>query len=312
MAKWVCSRGGFVAFSMVLASVFGACGRVENSDSNIEGVARINPKIVIDDTEDANAFSFGISTPKGFELFRYARAWEVQQLSGANKAVFAQKGMCATNLTEVLEEVFGRKYNAEGVYEQMNRFGAPNVVLSGDSRTQIAAKLNSLHNALGNANIFNQGRGLIPVGTIIAGCDLAKNCRGFKGQEHIGMIGHAELRPSALPGTLDVIYFVYHNNWLRDGINRSRDLGHGLGKLGKYALPANYKALGYERHWQETPWLRVSYNANGEALTALRLLPELDDLDPGNSKYSIHLIVPSEIRKEMAAGQYKLLTESGI
>jgi hypothetical protein len=217
--------------------------------------------------------------------------------------------MCATNLTEVFEEVFGRRYRHEAVSEflrQLRAAGSYEARFNGDSETSIVRKLNALHASLpASSTLAQQGRGLLPLGTVLAGCEVGTNCLGSPSSAHIGVIGHVTKRPGPRAGTTTVVYWAWHNNWLRNlsAAQRARDLGGGLGKLNDYALPTNWPTLGYERRWMGTPWLEVVHGPLGEALSVRRVLPELDDLDLGNAGYETWLVVPAEIRSELAAGR---------
>ena len=280
-------------------------------ESTLSGVSAINPKITPISAAELSNYSFALSTPTGANVFRYAVGWEKIQLIGANKKYFPQKAMCATNVSEVFEEVFGAKYNDAGVGNMLSKLrksGAKNEIrFKGDSSSSIATKLNNLLSNLPATSSF-KGKGYLPIGTVVAGCTVGRNCFGGGPDEHVGFIGNAKIFKTTSAGLTDVVYYVWNNNWLRklDSTQRKRDLGYGLGILDKYSLPANFATLGYERRWMGVPWLKVTYNKAGAASQVVRLVPELDDLDPGNAGFDVFLVVPKEIENELAASKGKV------
>ena len=288
-----------------------SCGSLENTQdlrgAEVAGVAPINPKIAPISAAELSNYSFPLSTPVGKKVFQHAVGWEKVQRTGNNKRYFPQKAMCATNVSEVFEEVYGAKYNDSGVGNMLTKLrkaGATNEVrFKGDSAASIATKLNSLLKNLPSTSPY-KGKGLIPLGTVLAGCTVGRNCFGGGPDEHVGFIGNAKIFPTTSAGLTDVVYYVWNNNWLRNlsATARNRDLGFGLGILNKYALPANFSSLGYERHWMGVPWLKVTYNKAKQAQNVVRIVPELDDLDLGNAGFDTYLVVPKEISNELSAG----------
>jgi|GEM_PF-5847854 len=306
-----------VALCSLSALAFAAgCGRDDENASKSASVSAV-PDAVINaiDLADIANLKFAASTPKGRKLFSYAKSWEKMQLLGDYKKHYPQAAMCATNLTEVFEEVFGRTYQSDNVPEFRRQIApdrSPHITwFQGDSNASIVAKLNAFHSGLSGGSI--KGTGYLPVGTVLGGCKAStgRNCDGASSDGHIGMIGDVGVYP--VPGSTDVnvVYYFWNNNWLRDreGMNLDRKIGYDLGLLSKYFLPENYATLGYERHWMGVPVLDVKYNAAGRALSVKRLMPELDDVDLGNPEYETFLAVPQEIRAELESNDgVRLLT----
>jgi hypothetical protein len=296
----------------ICLSLITSCGEApsHSQESETQGVGRVNAKITpAADAELAN-LDFMATTPTGTKIFKYALGWKKIQLKSPNKQVFAQKTMCATNVTEVYEEVFGSKYSDTGVGNLMADFrrnGSYEVKFVGDTNAKIVAKLNQL-NANLPAGSQLKNTGLIPTGTILSGCTKGRNCLAGGPDEHVGMIGDAKVVSKSESGEMQVVYYAWHNNWLRNLSvdQRNRNLGFGLGKVNDYALPPNFASLGFEREWEKTPWLMVKYNKNKVAVEAQRILPELDDLDPGNGGYEVFLVVPAEIKAELAQNKVKI------
>lgn len=303
--------GARVSAALAIALLATGCGSGNPDRSGDQartaGVAPIDPRITPIAEAALGSYSFAASTPTGRKVFRYAVGWNAQQMQGANRGYFPQAAMCATNLTEVFEEVFGRRYRHEAVgsfLDQLRAAGSYEVSFRGDSEASIVRKLNALHAPLSaHARIKTEGRGLLPVGTVLGGCEVGTACLGDASSAHIAMIGHASVKPGPRAGTKTILYWAWHNNWLRklSADQRARDLGSGLGKLDAYSLPTNWPTLGYERRWMSTPWLEVVYTDAGEALSARRVIPELDDLDPGNAGFDTWLVVPAEVRAELEA-----------
>ena len=215
---------------------------------------------------------FHLITPTGAKIFAAGKAWEKQQEQQAN--YYAKPAMCATNASKVLEMADVHGYSSPLLMNIVNaaRKRGAWVINLPKNRNEIAAKLKQ---------IFN---GKIPVGSFVSGC-LKADCSGQAGDGNIALIGDVDSS-----GYIK----IYHNNWYRPDNHADR-------RWRPYMIPMDWYNKGYRRKWMATPWIYIHRDQNNAPKDISVPLPEIDDLDPTN--YYLTLTIPSEILRELRAGQ---------
>lgn len=215
---------------------------------------------------------FHLITPTGARIFAAGKVWEKKQELQAN--YFAKPAMCATNASKVLEMAGVHGYSSPLLMNMVNsaRKRGAWVINLPKGRAEIASKLKQ---------VFN---GKIPVGSFVSGC-LRPDCSGEAGDGHIALVGDVDSS-----GYIK----IYHNNWYRPDNHADR-------MWRPYMIPMDWYNKGYRRKWMATPWIYIHRDQNNAPRDISVPLPEIDDLDPTN--YYLTLTIPSEILRELRAGQ---------
>lgn len=116
--------------------------------------------------------------------------------------------------------------------------------------------------------------GKIPTGAVIAGCK-AEDCDGAGSSAHLAIVGDKNKDGDIL---------LYHNNWLRPNNLRGQRIPYMVSLEYLYDLES-------PRQWMPTPWLNLEKNEKNEIVSVKSVTPQLDDLDPLNGGYFIHVIL---------------------
>ena len=269
------------------------------ASSGLQDSLNVTPATLSDDLSDHPHFedyAFDILTPHGAEVFQNARDFlSIQQQDRYQS--YAQPHMCAVNVSHVLR-MSGVSFHSEAAtysvpyfIEEMEREGGKVYILPryrGDNRQEIT-------------NYINQHfPGGFPTGALVAGCTV-EGCHTLKAsQAHIAILGDKNHHGETM---------LYHNNWLRPSNLKGRRNAY---------MPSlkNYYERLRPRQWQATPWLRPVRNSEGQVLYFESSLPELDDLDPFNSSFSLHIILTptlvDELRDQNTLEHHKELVSRNV
>ena len=224
-------------------------------------------------------YSFDLLTPLGAEIFEHAREFLSLQQKDEFQS-YAQPFMCASNLSYVLR-MAGFSFHTAGAYysvpylmDELKAEGGAVYNLprhTGENKQEIVDYLNT-H--------FPDG---IPTGAVIAGCTVRGCHTEGASDAHIALVGDKNHKGEVM---------IYHNNWLRPSVVR--------GQRHPY-MPSlkNFYDRFRPRQWQATPWIRADKDSSGQITDFTTILPELDDLDPLNSKFYTHIIIPPEMVDEL-------------
>lgn len=213
-------------------------------------------------------------SPIGRKLVEKAIAWKVGQWN--ERVGYAKPARCAQNLSRVFSDAGMPQYSSDSVIGMLSK--TREAIEQSGQGLYVQLPLNDSAGIRKALNRIYGGR--LPVGAIVAGCN-SPSCAKFGPNEHIAFVGHAEA---------DGDVWLYHNNWLREGVDRAT--------FGPYMVSERNLKAGFPRQWMATPWMNIKLESDGEGVVAAqRLLPQIDDLDP--HQYHLTIVVVPEIDREI-------------
>ena len=236
--------------------------------------------------DEIKHYAFDLITDTGKQIFLAAREY-MQKQALAEYQSYAQPLMCVKNVVHVLRAA-GLDYLTADT---------ANISSLIDLFQRNAANLHYLPNDPENLeNHFNQVIGYlktnfgadikIPTGSIIVGCEKSCAGHGKASGAHVSILGDTNDLGQLM---------VYHNNWFRPNTLKGRRVWYMV-KVNNFY----YKQR--PRQWMPSPWIKIDRADLHKSKSALAYI---DDLDPFNNKYEVLIIIPNEIKKELA--QNKLI-----
>lgn len=242
------------------------------------------PKDILANHPHFDEYAFDLLTTTGAEIFKATREFiEIQKSPQFDR--YAQPLMCMTNAAHVYS-MTGHKFFSKAatysipnfLYEIEQEGGQVHILpvyTDKDKNKKILRYINKY---------FPLG---LPTGAVVAGCTEKMCNTDMATQAHVGIIGDKDHLNQIM---------LYHNNWLRPSVTD--------GERSSY-MPSleNYYDRRRPRQWQATPWIKLSGNP-GQYHDIETILPELDDLDPLNHKFHIHIVIPEAMVYELAHKDY--------
>jgi hypothetical protein len=234
-------------------------------------------------------------TPRGSRFIVQSDSWKTIQLQRPFISSFPQKAQCANNLSKVMTMAgFDFVYNSPLVMGMIN--GIKSRIPASTMSRDYAFMKPKQSAGVYAAQFTNMFGGYLPIGTVVGGC-LYPNCEGESGDGHISFVCKVTDAVWQNGALMKANFHLCHNNWLRKGVNTSRQLIDSLGTVGQYMVDQRlYNAGTIERQWMATPWLQLQWK-DGKVSNVVSLLPEIDDLDP--FQYYLYIAIPVEITSQL-------------
>lgn len=270
IAKW----------SIPLALMSQSCSQLdEANDENQDNSAQLHTSWVTGNTTGTRQHL--LVTPIGKQIFENAVKW--YKLQPTHRA---QPANCALNVSDVLKltDPKFKPYTNELIPSMESQIARSSITVDGKVyRGSVVSLPRSEAGLVQTLNrIFPGGR--VPTGAMFSGC-LRPDCSGEAGDGHIGIIGDLDSQGRTQ---------IYHNNWYRPENNG--------GIWAPFMVSKEHLARGFIRQWMATPWMKFGF-AGGKLVSAKRIMPQIDDLDPYN--YHTRMVVIPEIQAELDKKNYQ-------